>query len=65
MEKEYGQLVLCSGSNLSEFYPPALAELNLSDRTVAVRPALIDRAAIAGQIKIFQNQGATRPESIE
>lgn len=53
---ENGQIVLCSGSNLSAFYSVAIETLGLSDRTVTVSPDLIDRAASVGQIILFQNQ---------
>ncbi|MBC7922844.1 MAG: 2-dehydro-3-deoxygalactonokinase [Ferruginibacter sp.] len=60
-EIKSNQLVLCSGSNLYDFYRLALEELNLSDCTTTVPPDLIDRAATAGQIKIFRNQTAALP----
>ena len=63
--EEDGQLVLCSGSNLYEFYRLALEGLNLSDRTTIVPPDLVDRAAVAGQIKIFQDQAATSSNPAE
>ena len=53
---ENGQIVLCSGSNLSAFYSVAIETLGLSNRTVTVSPDLIDRAASVGQIILFQNQ---------
>lgn len=48
-------LILCSGSNLFEHYKVALEELNLKDRTTTIPAALIDNAAVAGQIKIFES----------
>jgi 2-dehydro-3-deoxygalactonokinase len=54
-EKASWQLILCSGSNLFEHYKVALEALNLTERTTTIPPALIDRAAVAGQIKIFES----------
>lgn len=51
-----GQIVLCSGNNLSAFYAVAIETLGLSNRTVTVSPDLVDRAASVGQIILFQNQ---------
>lgn len=51
------QFILCSGNNLSELYKLALGELQLSDRMITVSADEVDRATIAGQIKIFQRQG--------
>jgi len=50
------QLVLCSGNNLYELYKLALEQLHLADRTTIVSPEIADKASVAGQIKIFQNQ---------
>ena len=54
--KETGQIILCSGSNLSRFYTLAIETLGLFSRTVVVPPDLIDRAASVGQIVLFQHQ---------
>lgn len=49
-------VILCSGTNLYELYKLAIDELNLSDRTTTISADLIDKATIAGQVKIVQNQ---------
>jgi len=53
------QLVLCSGNNLSELYKLAIEELDLSERTITVSSDIVDKATIAGQVKIYQNQTLT------
>ncbi|MCX6218492.1 2-dehydro-3-deoxygalactonokinase [Spirosoma sp.] len=50
------QLILCSGTNLYELYKLAMHELQLSNRTTTISADLIDKATIAGQVKIAQNQ---------
>ncbi|SFC16331.1 2-dehydro-3-deoxygalactonokinase [Spirosoma endophyticum] len=50
------QLILCSGNNLYELYKLAMEELHLSERTITISADLIDKATIAGQVKIAQNQ---------
>lgn len=55
-KKENGQIVLCSGSNLFAFYQLAIEELHLSGSTITIAADLIDKAAMAGQIRIFKNQ---------
>lgn len=55
-QKEGCQLILCSGSKLYEFYKLAFEELGLLKDTILISDELVDRAAIAGQIKIFQNE---------
>jgi 2-dehydro-3-deoxygalactonokinase len=50
------QIILSSGSNLFKFYQLALEELQLTDTTITIPPELIDKAAIAGQVTIFQQQ---------
>ncbi|SDF18780.1 2-keto-3-deoxygalactonate kinase [Pricia antarctica] len=50
------QLILCSGSKLFEFYKLAFEELDLLKRTILISDELVDKAAISGQIKIFQNE---------
>lgn len=49
-------IVLCSSPNLAEVYELAIDELGLSDRTTFVPPDLIDRAAPAGQLRLFQHE---------
>ncbi len=58
-KKEKWQIVLCSGSNLFAFYQLAIEALQLSGSTITIAADLIDKAAIAGQIIIFQNQQLT------
>ncbi|SDE72163.1 2-dehydro-3-deoxygalactonokinase [Pricia antarctica] len=48
------QLILCSDSKLYELYRLALEELGLLKDTILISGELVDKAAIAGQIKIFQ-----------
>ncbi|QNF32815.1 2-dehydro-3-deoxygalactonokinase [Adhaeribacter swui] len=55
-QKDTPQIILSSGSNLYEFYKLAVEELGLTEHTITIPPDLIDRAAIAGQVTIFQNQ---------
>lgn len=54
--KDTWELVLCSGSNLYELYRLGIHELGLSEKTTTVTAALIDKATVAGQIKIFEHQ---------
>lgn len=56
------QLILCSGNNLYELYKLAMKELQLSDRTTTISADLLDKATIAGQVKIAQNQFVTLPK---
>ena len=56
LQKVSWQLILCSGSNLYEFYKLAFEELDLLKRTIIISNELIDKAAIAGQVIIFQDQ---------
>jgi 2-dehydro-3-deoxygalactonokinase len=49
------EVVLCSGKNLAQFYQNGLEELNLLNRITLIKPELIDRATIAGQVKMYQN----------
>lgn len=55
-QKDVPQIILSSGSNLYKFYKLAMEELQLADRTITISPELIDKAAIAGQVAIFQQQ---------
>lgn len=54
--KESFHIILCSGSNLYQFYKLAFEELGLLNRTVIISNELIDKAAIAGQIIICKNE---------
>lgn len=56
------QLILCSGNNLYELYKVGLEELDLSDRTITISADLIDKATIAGQVKIAQSQLVSLPK---
>lgn len=55
-EKKSWELVLCSGNNLYELYRLGIEALDLTGKTTTVSAALVDKATVAGQIKIFQNQ---------
>ncbi|RCR70951.1 2-dehydro-3-deoxygalactonokinase [Larkinella punicea] len=55
-EKENWQLVLCSGTNLFPFYKQAIEDLKLAGRTTTMAAERIDKAAIIGQVILFQNQ---------
>ncbi|MCF0048641.1 2-dehydro-3-deoxygalactonokinase [Dyadobacter sp. LJ53] len=50
------QLVLCSGQNLHALYKKAIETLQLGERAIIVPPDMVDNAATAGQIKIFEFQ---------
>ncbi|AKD54241.1 2-dehydro-3-deoxygalactonokinase [Spirosoma radiotolerans] len=56
------QLILCSGNNLYELYKLAMEVLQLSDRTTTISANLIDKATMAGQLKIAQNQHVLLPK---
>ncbi|SOD92983.1 2-dehydro-3-deoxygalactonokinase [Spirosoma fluviale] len=62
LDQPQWQLILCSGNNLYELYKLAMEELQLSDRTTTISSDLIDKATIAGQVKIVQNQLVTLPK---
>jgi 2-dehydro-3-deoxygalactonokinase len=49
------RILLCSGSNIFHLYKFAIQELGLLDQTIFIDPASMDRVAIEGQIKIFEN----------
>ncbi len=55
-------LILCTGSNLSIFYQAAIDALQLTNRTHSIPAELIDKAASAGQVRLFQHQ-QTRSET--
>ena len=50
------QLILCCGQNLHALYQKAIETLQLSLKTMVVAPEMVDNAASAGQIKIFEFQ---------
>lgn len=56
LEKASYQLILCSGSNLYEFYKLAFEALDLLNRTTIISHEFIDKAAMEGQIIVFQNE---------
>jgi 2-dehydro-3-deoxygalactonokinase len=58
LQQDISRLVLGSGSNVYELYHLALQELGLLPRTTLIPAELMDQAAIAGQVKIFQQQEA-------
>jgi 2-dehydro-3-deoxygalactonokinase len=65
LTKETGsQLVLCCQNNLYKLYKTAIETLNLSERTMIIPAATVDRAATAGQIKIFEHQNLTLNKTI-
>ncbi|PSR53177.1 2-keto-3-deoxy-galactonokinase [Adhaeribacter arboris] len=55
-QKTVPQIVLSSGSNLYPFYQRAIEELQLTDQTLVVSPEIIDKAAMVGQVRIFEQQ---------
>lgn len=56
------KLILCSGNNLYELYRLAMEELYLTGRTTTISADLLDKATIAGQVKIAQNQLVSLPK---
>jgi len=48
-------IILCSGKSLSQLYQLAIEKLNFNKRTIFIEPAMMDKAAFYGQIKIFQS----------
>ncbi|RDC65505.1 2-dehydro-3-deoxygalactonokinase [Adhaeribacter pallidiroseus] len=56
LPKEAAPIILSSGSNLFKFYKLALEELQLLNDTIIIPPEFIDKATIAGQVTIFQQQ---------
>jgi 2-dehydro-3-deoxygalactonokinase len=54
LKDEGVHLFLCSASNLAKFYTMAIEELGLSNRTTIVPAELVDKAALAGQLLMFQ-----------
>ncbi|MGA0555412.1 2-dehydro-3-deoxygalactonokinase [Larkinella sp. VNQ87] len=56
VQQQSWQLVLCSGTNLFAFYQLAIEDLALSARTVVIPAELIDKAAMVGQVILYQNQ---------
>jgi 2-dehydro-3-deoxygalactonokinase len=57
LKRESGwQLVLCCGQNLHAIYQKALETLHLAENSIIMPSQMIDNAASAGQIKIFEYQ---------
>lgn len=50
------QLIVCSGTNLYELYKLGMQELHLAERTTTISADVLDKATIAGQVKIMQSQ---------
>ncbi len=48
-------IVLCSGNSLSQLYQLAIEKINFDARIIFIEPAMMDKAAFCGQIKIFQS----------
>jgi 2-dehydro-3-deoxygalactonokinase len=48
-------IVLCSGNSLSQLYQLAIEKLSFEAKTIYIEPAMMDKAAYWGQIKIFQS----------
>jgi len=49
------RIMLCSGSNVFSLYKYALQELGLLDEAVLIAPDRMDKVAIEGQIRVFEN----------
>ncbi|MBD2755838.1 2-dehydro-3-deoxygalactonokinase [Spirosoma validum] len=56
VDKKNWRLMVCSATNLYELYKLAMNELNLSERSTTISTDLLDKATIAGQVKIMQSQ---------
>lgn len=64
-KKPQQALVLCCGSSLYSFYTIAVKELGLAGRTTIVPPELVDKAAIVGQVILFQNHRKQEKEVLK
>jgi 2-dehydro-3-deoxygalactonokinase len=51
-------IMLCSGSSVFHLYEFAIRELGLIDQTVFVAPDTMDKVAMEGQLKVFENYTA-------
>ena len=47
-------IMLCCGSNIYNLYQLAIKQLGMFDKTSLIGPEIIDRAAVEGQINIFE-----------
>ena len=52
--ESYSQLIICSGTNLYEHYKIATQSLNLTENITFIKPELIDKATISGQVQVFR-----------
>ncbi|SKB32417.1 2-dehydro-3-deoxygalactonokinase [Daejeonella lutea] len=51
----FGKLIICSGKHLYEHYRIAAGILDLAKNITFIQPELIDKATIAGQVRIFNS----------
>lgn len=56
VDKRDWPLIVCSGTNLYELYKLGMQELHLAERTTTISADMLDKATIAGQVKIMQSQ---------
>lgn len=61
LQKTDWPIRLCSSPNLATVYTLAIDELKLTHRTTLVPPDLIDRAAPAGQLQVYQQKREKQP----
>ena len=54
--EERGHILLCSGSNMYHLYKLGIELLDLQSQAVFIGPEVMDRAAMEGQLTIFQNK---------
>ena len=48
------RIILCSGNSLFQLYQLAIEKLNFGEQILFIPPAMMDKAAFVGQLKIFQ-----------
>lgn len=53
-DESYSQLIICSGKHLYNQYKIASQSLNLTENITFIEPELIDKATIAGQVRVFR-----------
>lgn len=51
---KHKDLIICSGRHLYEHYRSAAKELDFKENITFIKPELIDKATIAGQVQIFK-----------
>jgi 2-dehydro-3-deoxygalactonokinase len=56
MNEGRSRILLCSGSNMYQLYKLGMEILGLQKQAVFIGPELMDRAAMEGQLKVFQNR---------